>query len=128
MAEGVTSGLNQRMQFTSDDFTGILEQAGIRTSMDGRGRVYDNIFVERLWWTVNYEEVYLHDYRTVSEVRLRLANYLHFYNRERIHETFNYKTPYGVHFKEPCNLKTAQADQTTHHIQAHFLSWQWGVP
>jgi len=49
MAEGVTSGLNQRMQFTSDDFTGILEQAGIRTSMDGRGRVYDNIFVERLW-------------------------------------------------------------------------------
>lgn len=113
---------DQGMQFTSDDFTGILEQTGIRISMDGRGRVYDNIFVERLWRTVKYEEVYLHDYRTVSEARLRLTNYFHFYNKERIHETLNYKTPYDVYFKEPCNLKTVQADHTMHHIQAHFLS------
>jgi len=113
---------DQGMQFTSDDFTGILEQADIRISMDGRGRVYDNIFVERLWRTVKYEEVYLHDYRTVSEARLRLANYFHFYNRERIHETLDYKTPYDVYFKEPCNLKTVQADHTMHLKQAHFLS------
>lgn len=113
---------DQGMQFTSENFTSILEQAGIRISMDGRGRVYDNIFVERLWRTVKYEEVYLHDYRTVSEARLRLANYFHFYNRERIHETLGYKTPYDVYYKEPFNLETVQADQTTHHKQAHFLS------
>ena len=60
---------DQGLQFTSMDFTGRLEKAGIKVSMDGRGRVYDNIFVERLWRSVKYEEVYLHDYMTVPEAR-----------------------------------------------------------
>jgi len=63
---------DQGAQFTSVEFTGRLEDAGVKISMDGRGRLYDNIFVERLWRTVKYEEVYLHDYRTVLEARERL--------------------------------------------------------
>lgn len=101
---------DQGSQFTSQDFTGRLEQAGINISMDGRGRVYDNIFIERLWRTVKYEEVYLHDYRTVSSARFHLSNYFHFYNTDRIHEALNYRTPYEIYFKEPCNgLKQMQA-------------------
>lgn len=94
---------DQGSQFTSQDFTGRLEQAGINISMDGRGRVYDNIFIERLWRTVKYEEVYLHDYRTVSSARFHLSNYFHFYNTDRIHETLNYRTPYEIYFTEPLN-------------------------
>jgi putative transposase len=70
--------------------------------MDGHGRVNDNIFVERLWWTVKYEEVFLHDCRTVSEAPLPLSNYFHFYKTERIHESLGYLTPYEVYdAKEP---------------------------
>ena len=68
--------------------------------MDGRGRVYDNIVVERLWRTGKYEEVYLHQYRMVPEARRSLERYFHFYNTERIHETLGYRTPYEIHFKE----------------------------
>lgn len=92
---------DQGAQFTSVEFTGRLEDAGIRISMDGRGRVYDNIFVERLWRTVKYEEIYLHDYRTVLEARERLALYFHFYNTERLHKSLGYQTPYEVYFNEP---------------------------
>jgi len=66
--------------------------------MDGRGRVYDNIFVERLWRTVKYEEVYLHEYRTVSEAWERLAAYFRFYNTERPHEALRYRTPQEIYF------------------------------
>jgi putative transposase len=69
---------DQGAQFTSPEFTGILESHGVRISMDGRGRVFDNIFVERLWRTVKYEEVYLHEYRTVAEARAHLAAYFRF--------------------------------------------------
>jgi putative transposase len=86
------------VQFTSLDFTGLLENAGIRVSMDGRGRVYDNIFVERLWRSVKYEEVYLHDYRTVPEARGHLSDYFEFYNNERPHERLGYRTPHEVYF------------------------------
>lgn len=92
---------DQGSQFTSEEFTGCLEDAGIRISMDGRGRVYDNIFVERLWRTVKYEEVYLHDYLSVSDARERLALYFHFYNSERLHKSLGYQTPYEVYFNEP---------------------------
>jgi hypothetical protein len=78
----------------------VLSAAGIRISMDGRGRVYDNIFVERLWRTVKYEEVYLHQYTTVSEARRSLERYFRFYNMERLHEALGYRTPYEVYFKE----------------------------
>jgi len=89
---------DQGVQFTSEEFTGLLEAAGIRISMDGRGRLYDNIFVERLWRTVKYEEVYLHEYRTVEDARERLTAYFRFYNTERLHESLSYKTLHEVYF------------------------------
>ena len=89
---------DQGAQFTSEEFTNLLEREGIRISMDGRGRVYDNIFVERLWRSVKYEEVYLHDYLTVPEARDRLGAYFRFYNEERLHETLGYRTPQEVYF------------------------------
>lgn len=85
---------DQGGQFTSEGFTGLLEKAEIRISMDGRSRLFDNIFVERLWRTVKYEEVNLHDYRTVLEAREQLAAYFRFYNTERLHETLGYQTPH----------------------------------
>ncbi len=100
---------DQGSQFTSADFTGILEREGIKVSMDGRGRVFDNIFVERLWRTVKYEEVYLHNYLTVSDARRKLNKYFLFYNTERIHESLGYKTPYEIYFKEPFKQQTKQA-------------------
>ena len=89
---------DQGAQFTSEEFTGALAGANVRISMDGRGRLYNNIFVERLWRTVKYEEVYLHDYRTVLEARERLAAYFRFYNTERLHEALGYRTPHEVYF------------------------------
>lgn len=89
---------DQGPQFTSLDFTGLLEDVGIKVSMDGRGRVYDNIFVERLWRSVKYEEVYLHDYQTVPAARAQLLDYFEFYNTERPHEALGYRTPEEVYF------------------------------
>jgi putative transposase len=78
---------DQGSQFTSEDFTSRLRNAGIRISMDGRGRVFDNIFVERLWRTVKYEEVYLNDYESVPIAIASLGAYFSFYNRERLHQS-----------------------------------------
>jgi len=89
---------DQGSQFTSLEFVGHLEGAGIRVSMDGRRRAYDNIFVERLWRTVKYEEVYLHEYRTVLEAREHLSAYFRFYNTERPHEALGYRTPQEIYF------------------------------
>lgn len=89
---------DQGAQFTSADFTGRLESSGIRISMDGRGRLYDNVFVERLWRTVKYEEVYMHDYQTVSEARSQLRTYFQFYNKERPHSSLGKKTPTEIYF------------------------------
>jgi len=100
---------DQGSQFTSADFTGILEREGIKISMDGRGRVFDNIFVERLWRTVKYEEVYLHNYLTVSDARRNINKYFLFYNTERIHASLGYKTPYEIYFKEQFKQQTKQA-------------------
>jgi len=80
-------------------FVGTLESAGIRVSMDGRGRVFDNIFVEKLWRTVKYEEVYLHDYQTVPQARQGLATYFRFYNQERLHQALGYRTPHEVYHR-----------------------------
>jgi putative transposase len=92
---------DQGVQFTSTDFIKRLEKEDIKISMDGRGRVYDNIFVERLWRTIKYEEVYLHQYTMVSDARRSLERYFSFYNTERIHEALGYRTPYEIYFKEP---------------------------
>ena len=90
---------DQGSQFTSEDFIHPLRDAGIQISMDGRGRVFDNIFVERLWRTVKVEEVYLQDYQTVAEATLSLGRYFAFYNHKRLHQALGYRTPaevYGV--------------------------------
>jgi putative transposase len=89
---------DQGAQFTSVDFTGRLAAAGIRISMDGRGRALDNIFVERLWRTVKYEEVYLKDYGTPMEARQGLTKFFQFYNRQRPHQALGYQTPSTVYF------------------------------
>jgi putative transposase len=94
---------DQGSQFTSSDFTGKLEDNGIRISMDGRGRVYDNIFVERLWRTIKYEEVYLKDYSDMHEAKTCLSRYFDFYNNERPHQSLGNRTPeefyYGLNEK-----------------------------
>lgn len=93
---------DQGVQFTSDEFTSTLKQAGCRISMDGKGRVFDNIFVERLWRTVKYEEVYLSEYRTGWDAEKGLSRYFRFYNEERPHQSLQNMTPAEVYFnKQP---------------------------
>jgi putative transposase len=88
---------DQGAQFTSQAFTGRLEEAGVAISMDGRGRVLDNIFVERLWRTVKYEDIYIKGYTTVPELEAGLADYFRFYNHERQHQALGYRTPAEVY-------------------------------
>ena len=88
---------DQGAQFTSDAFTGVLKEAGIKISMDGKGRWVDNVFVERLWRSVKYEEVYLKAYETVAEARDGIGAYFKFYNSERRHQGLNRKTPDQVY-------------------------------
>jgi putative transposase len=89
---------DQGAQFTSRDFTGRLESAGIQMSMDGRGRALDNVFVERLWRTVKYEEVYLKDYSTPWEATQQLGQFFVHYNEQRQHQSLAYQTPAAVYF------------------------------
>jgi putative transposase len=88
---------DQGAQFTSQDFTVRLQKGGVRVSMDGRGRALDNVFVERLWRSVKYEEVYLRDYQSVWDARQSLARYFGFYNGERLHQALGYRTPAAVY-------------------------------
>jgi putative transposase len=89
---------DQGAQFTSLDFTKRLEESGITISMDGRGRAMDNIFVERLWRSVKYEEVYLKDYEEAAEAAKNLGCYFVFYNLERPHQSLGYQTPAAIYF------------------------------
>src|SRR2546428_2089398 len=89
---------DQGVQFTSSDFTSLLKHAGIQISMDGRGRALDNVFVERLWRTVKYEEVYLKDYETPREAMQGLATFFVRYNEWRQHQALGYQTPPQVYF------------------------------
>lgn len=84
---------DQGAQFTSDKFTGILTDRGISISMDGRGRAHDNIFVERLWRSVKYEDIFLKGYCNVTEARVGLEKYFEFYNNRRYHQALDYRTP-----------------------------------
>jgi putative transposase len=88
---------DQGSQFTSLEFTGRLQAADVRISMDGRGRALDNVFVERLWRTVKYEEVYLKGYETVPMATRGLGAYYRFYNEERLHQALAYRTPAAVY-------------------------------
>jgi len=87
---------DQGSQFTSQTFTGLLLERGIQVSMDGKGRCMDNVFVERLWRNVKYEEVYLKAYQNVAEARAGIGEYFHFYNHERPHQALGYQTPRQV--------------------------------
>jgi putative transposase len=88
---------DQGVQFTSYAFTGELEAASIRVSMDGRGRYLDNVFIERLWRTVNYEDIYLKAYESVPALAAGLDDYFQLYNYDRPHQSLGYRTPADVH-------------------------------
>jgi putative transposase len=88
---------DQGSQFTSEKFTGELQARQIAISMDGRGRCVDNIFIERLWRSLKYEEVYLKDYSSVTEARASLESYIRFYNQERLHQSLDYRTPAALY-------------------------------
>jgi putative transposase len=97
---------DQGSQFTSNAFTGVLEQHDIRISMDGKGRWIDNVFIERLWRSVKYEEVYLHAYESLTDARNGLEKYFEFYNVKRKHQTLKAK-PDGVYYADLPSLKMA---------------------
>lgn len=88
---------DQGVQFTSSAFTSVLEDVGVAISMDGRGRVFDNIFVERLWRTVKYEDIYLKDYGNMPALRRGLGEYLDFYCYARFHQSLENRTPWDVY-------------------------------
>jgi putative transposase len=88
---------DQGSQFTSEKFRSVLEERNIAISMDGRGRCMDNIFVERLWRSLKYEEVYLKDYASVTEARAGIQRYFRFYNQERLHQSLDYRTPAAIY-------------------------------
>lgn len=90
---------DQGSHFTSPLYTERLQQAGVRISMDGKGRALDNILTERLWRTVKYEEVYLHDYANPKEARRGIGGYFDFYNHRRLHQSLDYRTPAEVYFQ-----------------------------
>jgi putative transposase len=89
---------DQGVQFTCDDFINKLKDSGVQISMDGRGRALDNVFTERLWRSVKYEDVYLKDYDVPSTAFRELGSYFNFYNNDRIHQSLDYKTPAMVHY------------------------------
>jgi len=97
---------DQGAQFTSEQFTGRLESAGIVISMDGRGRALDNVFTERLWRSVKYEEVYLKDYAGVPDAIANLKTYFRFYNFDRPHQSLDDQTPASVYFGIPKKTAT----------------------
>jgi putative transposase len=88
---------DQGVQFTAGAWTGRLESAGVSVSMDGRGRCLDNVFVERLWRSVKYEDIYLKGYERVPELECGLRSYFGFYNTERLHQSLGYRTPVEVY-------------------------------
>ena len=108
---------DQGSQFTSGEFTEKLEKAEILISRDGRGRVFDNIFIERLWRTVKDEEVDIHSYETVMEARKSLTRYFKFYNSERLHQSLGYRTPQEVYFGLE---ETLNKQEETIHLKSLF--------
>ena len=91
---------DQGAQFTSEEFTGALKASNIRISMDGKGRWMDNVFIERLWRSLKYEEVYLKAYGTVPEARAGIKEWIRFYNHERTHQSLGRQTPEQVYFNQ----------------------------
>jgi putative transposase len=108
---------DQGSQFTAAAFTSRLQTAGVAISMDGRGRAIDNVFIERLWRSVKYEEVYLKDYADGWEAEASLATYFRFYNEERIHQSLGYRTPADV-YRDRGSSGRPQPDEDQHEIAA----------
>jgi len=98
---------DQGSQFTSDGFIGILERHGIKISMDGKGRWMDNVFIERLWWSVKYQDVYLKAYSSIAEAREGLREYFEFYNGRRRHQSLDRRTPDDVYWSTLPKTKVA---------------------
>ena len=98
---------DQGAQFTSEAFTTVLKEAGVIISMDGKGRWVDNVFVERLWRSVKYEEIYLKAYESPQEAGKQLEQYFHFYNTERRHQALERQTPDSVYFAETTTARAA---------------------
>ena len=95
---------DQGSQFTSEEFTGVLKQHDIRISMDGKGRWVDNVFVERLWRSVKYEEVYLRAYDSIDDARASLGRYFAFYNAKRRHQSLDRQTPDSVYYQDAVRM------------------------
>lgn len=89
---------DQGSQFTSEAFTDVLIKKGVQISMDGKGRALDNIFIERLWRSLKYEEIYINHYESVIELKLAIDKYFKFYNSERFHQSLDYKTPDEIYY------------------------------
>lgn len=98
---------DQGAQFTSDAFTGVLRREGVMISMDGKGRWMDNIFIERLWSSLKYEEVYLKAYETPEQARREIGIYLEYFNTKRRHQSLGRRTPDSVFFGEPIDARAA---------------------
>ncbi len=91
---------DQGSQFTSEEYINKVESANVKVSMDGRGRVFDNIFTERLWRTLKYEEVYLKDYQNCKDTKESIGHYFAFYNHERLHSSLGYVPPAEIYYNK----------------------------
>lgn len=99
-----TFNSDQGSQFTSEAFTSVLKEYHIKISMDRKGRWLDNVFIERLWRSLKYEEVYLHAYESVKQARSRIGDWMKFYNQKRRHQTLDRKTSDQVYYDRPSKL------------------------
>ena len=113
---------DQGSQFTSEAFTGLLEQHGVKISMDGKGSSNDNLFIERLWRSVKYEEVYLKAYQDGRDARTSLGNYFRFYNTERPHQALGYRTPAEVFIPRVAEGFTSSTVETTSRVMVESLT------
>jgi putative transposase len=109
---------DQGVQYTAENYIAVLKEREIQISMDGRGRYMDNIFTERLWRTVKYENIYLHDYQNIEEAQRGLTEYFQFYNHRRIHQSLDYKTPARIYLPDNQLIFKNQI----HLIEARILS------
>ena len=111
MTYGIPAIFNtdQGSQFTSKDFTDKLNSRKIRISMDGKGRALDNIYIERLWRSLKYEEIYLNEYRSMVELKIAIKKYFNFYNTERFHQSLEYATPDEIYYSVFSNQYQKQA-------------------
>ena len=115
---------DQGSQFTSPRFTGVLLAAGVRVSMDGRGRWVDNVFIERLWRSLKYEDISIKAYASVSEARRGIGGWLNFYNDERLHQALGYRTPREVFQAPPTCGDVDNASALTTSPQVHHHQQQ----